>query len=76
MNTLKPLMKVCNLNVYYRGIRVLKQVNLTVCAGQIVSIVGPNGSGKTTVVNKILERIPAGQKRSTGDDLCFTGERL
>ena len=46
-------MKVCNLNVYYRGIQVLKQVNLTVCAGQIVSIVGPNGSGKTTVMKAI-----------------------
>ena len=53
MDTLKPLMNVCNLNVYYRGIRVLKQVNLTVCAGQIISIVGPNGSGKTTVMKAI-----------------------
>ena len=46
-------MKVCNLNVYYRGIQVLQQVNLTVCACQIVSIVGPNGSGKTTVMKAI-----------------------
>jgi branched-chain amino acid transport system ATP-binding protein len=53
MDMLNPLMKVCNLNVYYRGIRVLKQVNLTVCTGQIVSIVGPNGSGKTTVMKAI-----------------------
>ncbi|MGD8450009.1 MAG: ABC transporter ATP-binding protein [Desulfobacterales bacterium] len=53
MNTLKPLLKVCNLNVYYKDIRVLQQVNLTVCAGQIVSIVGPNGSGKTTVMKAI-----------------------
>ena len=53
MDTLKPLMQVCNLDVYYRDIRVVKQVNLTVCAGQIVSIVGPNGSGKTTVMKAI-----------------------
>ncbi|OEU64800.1 MAG: hypothetical protein BA867_02690, partial [Desulfobacterales bacterium S5133MH16] len=53
MDNLKPLMKVCNLNVYYKDIQVLKQVNLTVCAGQIVSIVGPNGSGKTTVMKAI-----------------------
>jgi len=53
MKNLKPLLKVCNLNVYYKDIRVLKQVNLTVCAGQIVSIVGPNGSGKTTVMKAI-----------------------
>jgi branched-chain amino acid transport system ATP-binding protein len=53
MDNLKPLLKVCNLNVYYKDIRVLKQVNLTVCAGQIVSIVGPNGSGKTTVMKAI-----------------------
>ncbi len=53
MKNLKPLLKVCNLNVYYKDIRVLKQINLTVCAGQIVSIVGPNGSGKTTVMKAI-----------------------
>ena len=53
MDKLKPLLSVCNLNVFYGDIQVLKQVNITVCAGQIVSIVGPNGSGKTTIMKAV-----------------------
>jgi len=53
MDIQKPLLSVCNLSVYYGDIPALNRVNLTVCAGQIVSIVGPNGSGKTTLMKSI-----------------------
>ncbi|MBW2556452.1 MAG: ATP-binding cassette domain-containing protein, partial [Deltaproteobacteria bacterium] len=32
---------------------VLKQLNLTICANQIVSVVGTNGSGKTTLLKAV-----------------------
>ena len=53
MDLLKPLLKICNLSVLYNGIPALKKINLTVCAGQIVSVVGPNGSGKTTLMKSV-----------------------
>lgn len=53
MEIQKPLLSVCNLSVFYGDIPALKRVNLTVCAGQIVSIVGPNGSGKTTLMKSV-----------------------
>lgn len=53
MDIQKPLLKVCNLSVYYGDIQVLKKINLTVCADQIISVVGVNGSGKTTLMKAI-----------------------
>jgi len=53
MEIQKPLLKVCNLNVHYGDVQVLKQINLSVCANQIISVVGVNGSGKTTLMKAI-----------------------
>ncbi len=53
MDTEKPLLAIRNLSYYYGDIQALFRVNLTVCAGQIVSVVGPNGSGKTTLMKAV-----------------------
>jgi len=53
MEIQKPLLKVCNLSVHYGDIQVLKKINLSVCANQIISVVGVNGSGKTTLMKAI-----------------------
>ena len=45
-----------NLNFAYNGTPVLKGINLTVPAGSSLAIVGPTGSGKTTLVS-LLPRI-------------------
>ena len=43
----------CNLNFAYNGVGVLKDVNLRIPAGSSLAIVGPTGSGKTTLVSLI-----------------------
>jgi ATP-binding cassette, subfamily B, multidrug efflux pump len=42
-----------NLNFAYNGVEVLKDVSLRVPSGSSLAIVGPTGSGKTTLVNLI-----------------------
>jgi ATP-binding cassette, subfamily B, multidrug efflux pump len=43
----------CNLNFAYDGVTVLQDVNLRIPAGSSLAIVGPTGSGKTTLVSLI-----------------------
>jgi ATP-binding cassette subfamily B protein len=43
----------CNLNFDYGGVSVLKDVNLRIPAGSSLAVVGPTGSGKTTLMNLI-----------------------
>ena len=42
-----------NLNFAYNGTAVLRDINLRIPAGSSLAIVGPTGSGKTTLVNLI-----------------------
>lgn len=47
------MLNVKNLNVYYGGIHALKGVTIDVPEGQIVSIIGSNGAGKSSLINAI-----------------------
>ncbi|MGB3211051.1 MAG: ABC transporter ATP-binding protein [Desulforhopalus sp.] len=49
-----PIVQIDDLYFYYNGQEVLKDINLTVNKGDFVSIIGPNGGGKTTLVKLIL----------------------
>jgi branched-chain amino acid transport system ATP-binding protein len=48
------MLKVNNLQVFYGGIHALKGVNLNVEAGQIVTLIGANGAGKSTTLRSIV----------------------
>ena len=49
---------VKNLNFgYTKKVQILHNINFSVESGQLVSLIGPNGSGKTTIIkciNQIL----------------------
>ena len=50
---MKELITIQNLNKRYGKKQVLKDINLTLHSGRIIGLLGPNGSGKTTII-KIL----------------------
>jgi len=53
VTTLKGDLEFRNLNFSYNGTPVLHDINLRIPAGTSLAVVGPTGSGKTTLVNLI-----------------------
>ena len=47
------LLAVKNLNMAFGGLRAVNNLNFEVTCGEIVALIGPNGSGKTTTLNLI-----------------------
>lgn len=54
MSSELPIIKIKNLNFSYNDNPVLENVNLEIGKGELASIVGPNGGGKTTLLKLIL----------------------
>ncbi|HEY9550229.1 MAG TPA: ATP-binding cassette domain-containing protein, partial [Kiloniellaceae bacterium] len=56
-------------------IAVLKEIDLTIHAGEMVAIVGPSGSGKSTLMNILgcLDRPSAGSYRVSGRETATLG---
>ena len=48
------LITIDGLTVTYGGVTALKNVSLDVNAAEVVTIVGPNGSGKTSLLKAII----------------------
>lgn len=47
------MLKVENINVFYGKIHAVKDVSFEVHEGEIVSLIGANGAGKSTIINTI-----------------------
>lgn len=65
------LLEINNLNVHYGAIHALHDVSLKVSAGQIVTLIGANGAGKSTTLRSISALI-----RPTSGDIRFKGESI
>ncbi len=63
------MLRLKNINTYYGKVHALKNVSLHLAEGEIVTLIGANGAGKTTVLNTISGVTPAG-----GGDLLFQKE--
>jgi len=50
---MQPVLEVSGLEKHFLGCEALRGVNMTVPAGQIVGLLGPNASGKTTLLKTI-----------------------
>jgi branched-chain amino acid transport system ATP-binding protein len=48
-----PMLQVENISKYFGGVKAVNSVSFDLAEGELLGIIGPNGSGKTTVVNCI-----------------------
>ena len=65
------MLEVKNLEVYYGVICALRGISFEVNQGEIVSLIGANGAGKTTMMQTIVGLIP---KRN--GTVCFEGQDI
>ncbi len=65
------MLKVHDLNVYYGNIHAIKGVSFEVNEGEVVSLIGANGAGKTTILKTI-----SGLLRSSTGSIEFLGSDI
>ena len=65
------MLKIDNINLYYGVIHALKDISLEVKQGEIVTLIGANGAGKTSTLRAIsgLEPIKSGTVTFKDSDL-------
>lgn len=63
------------VNVYYGAIHALKGISLTVEEGEIVTLIGANGAGKSTTLRTISGLLKPRAGRITFNDADITGQR-
>ena len=70
------LLQVENLEVKYGNIQALHGVSFHVNEGEIVTLIGANGAGKTTSLYSITRLPPPEAPRVVGGDIRFMGESI
>ena len=65
------MLNVQNINVYYGNIHAIKDVSFSVETGEIVSLIGANGAGKSTILKTV-----SGLLRTKTGDVSFEGKSI
>ena len=68
---MSTVLQVENINVYYGSIHAVKDVSFHVEQGEVVTLIGANGAGKSTTLNTV-----AGLLHSRTGSVRFMGEEL
>jgi branched-chain amino acid transport system ATP-binding protein len=61
------------LSVYYGGIHALRGINIEVPDGKIITLIGANGAGKSTMLNSIVGLVKPASGTITWDGRDITG---
>src|SRR5688500_20223154 len=67
----RTMLTLENVNVFYGGIHALRDVSLRVEAGEVVTLIGANGAGKSTTLRAITGLLAprSGRIRFEGQDI-------
>lgn len=79
MADLTPLLQTENLSKVYPGVQpvyAVRNINLTIQQGEFLSIIGPSGSGKSSLMNilGLLDRQTEGRLLYLGEDTIYWSE--
>jgi branched-chain amino acid transport system ATP-binding protein len=67
----RPLLALAGVNTFYGAVQALKNVDLTVTEGEIVTLIGANGAGKSTLMMTLC-----GQPRARSGQIVYDGEDI
>ena len=65
------MLSIKNLSVHYGLFQIVNELDIDVPKGKIVSLLGANGSGKSTILKTI-----SGLKKPSGGEIWFEGKRI
>ncbi len=65
------MLELSNVNVYYGGIHSLKNISIKIEEGEIVTLIGANGAGKSTTLKAI-----SGMEKPKNGEIKFNGEKI
>ena len=66
------MIRLTNINKQFKKLHALKDINIELKKGQAVSLIGPNGSGKTTIIKSILGLVTPNSGQIFFDDVDIT----
>lgn len=67
---MEEMLKIQKLNVNYGAIHAVRDVSLSINRGEIVTLIGANGAGKSSVIRSIM-----GLVKSHAEEMTFTSPR-
>ena len=75
---MKNVIEVKNLTKEYKGVKAVDNLTFTVKNGEILGLLGPNGSGKTTTINSILSilKYNQGSIKIMGEEMTPDNSKL
>ena len=68
---MEPILSLKNVCSYYDKVQVLYDINVDVYPGEIVSVIGANGAGKSTMMKTIMGLVHMGR-----GEVTFDGKKL
>jgi branched-chain amino acid transport system ATP-binding protein len=65
------MLELTNINVYYGAIHALKNININIKSGEVVTLIGANGAGKSTTLKAI-----SGMQKSNSGEIKLKGKQI